>query len=418
MVASNPMRVLISGAGVAGPTLAWWLARTGTHITVVEKALSPLSHGQNVDIQGGSIKVIKNMGLLETVKRNNTNEKGTQFIKPDGQSFAPLPVSEGTSASLSSEFEILRGDLAKLLYEHGKDLANVQYKFGTTIKEVISNDDESVKVEFSDGKQQEFDLLVAADGQWSRVRKQCFAAEEVTSKHMGMYAVYFTIPRLPIDNDWWNVYFGLGSRIVTLRPDPHGTIRAMFTMVPRNGIQKAEWHQAEQAGRAIQQELVKRTFSDVGWQAERILSEMGSAPDFYFHTIQQIKMSTWSNSRVVCLGDTAYAPSPLTGMGTSLAIMGSYILAGELSKLDVGEHPARALKSYEEGFRDFVTRMQEVPSIFPGIAHPEQAWKRTMLHGVVRTVSVIAKVIKNKSAEEQDDGFILPEYRALNGNVS
>jgi len=185
------MRVLISGAGVAGPTLAYWLAKTGARITVLEKAQSLLPHGQNVDMEGSAITVIKKMGLMDQYRNFNTTEKGTLFIDSKGRPFAPFPVK---NTSFTSEFEILRGDLAAILYKAAKDHPNVKYLFGTTINRVLSNDDASVKVELSNGEVQEFDILVAADGQWSKVRRQCFPPESVKVVDYDMYAIYYTIP--------------------------------------------------------------------------------------------------------------------------------------------------------------------------------------------------------------------------------
>jgi 2-polyprenyl-6-methoxyphenol hydroxylase-like FAD-dependent oxidoreductase len=417
------MRVLISGAGIAGPTLAWFLAKAGARITVIEKSHSLLPHGQNVDIQGAAITVIKKMGLMDQVRRSNTTEKGSQFVDPKGRTFAPFPVKKDSMTSFTSEFEILRGDLAAIFYEATKDHPNVEYLFDTTSREVVSNDDDTVQVEFGNGEVHEFDLLVAADGQWSKVRKQCFPPESVTVVDLGMYIVYYTIPRLSSDNDWWNIYQALGSRIITLRPDPHGTIRAMFTRMPCNDAQKMAWQEASQSDRQTQEELVRREFADAGWQAQRLLDAMDQAPDFYFQATQQIKMSKWSNSRVVCLGDTAYAPTPLTGQGTSLAITGAYILAAELSKLEDGEHPSKALEAYESTFRPFVEEMQEVPFFLPAIAHPETAWKRFLFRVLVWTLSKIVAIpwVANKFAqsnESNDDGFPLPQYPSFDEKVS
>ncbi|KAF3010620.1 hypothetical protein E8E13_003458 [Curvularia kusanoi] len=414
------MRVLISGAGVAGPTLAYFLSKAGARVTVIEKAPKLLPHGQNVDITGSAITVIKKMGLLEQVKQYHTREKGTQLIDPKGQPFAPFPVKEDTIASFTSEFEILRGDMAKLLWEASRVQPNVEYVFDTTIKEVLSNDNASVKVELSNGSIQEYDLLVAADGQWSKVRKQCFQSNDVSVVDKGMYVVYFTVPRLEEDNDWWNVYFGLQSRIITLRPDPHGTIRAMFTIMPRSEAQKSVWQNASRAGRQKQEELVREEFVNAGWQAKRLLNAMSKAPDFYFQAIQQIKMAKWSNNRVICLGDTAYAPTPLTGMGTSLALIGGYMLAGELAKLQSGEHPRSALETYEKALRPFVEQTQQVPGIVPGVAHPDTAWKRWLLQTALSTLSKAANqpwIVKlvggDKTAEQNTEGFELPLYEDL-----
>jgi 2-polyprenyl-6-methoxyphenol hydroxylase-like FAD-dependent oxidoreductase len=414
------MRVLISGAGVAGPSLAYCLSKIGARITIVEKAPALLPHGQNVDITGAAVTVMNKMGLLDEVKRHNTSEKGTHIVDSKWRPVASFPVKENSTASLTSEFEILRGDMAKLLWEASRNQPGVEYIFDTTIQQVLHNNDDSVKVELSNGTVQEYDLLVAADGQWSKLRKQTFAPESVNVVDKNMYVVYFTVPKTKEDNNWWNVYIGLQSRIITLRPDPYGTIRAMFTIMPRNETQKTAWQNAIRAGRQKQEELVKQEFADAGWEAKRLLDAMSAAPDFYFHPMQQIKMDKWSHNRVICLGDTAYAPTPLTGMGTSLAILGGYMLAGELAKLQAGQHPGTALDAYERAFRPFVEQIQEVPSIFPGAVHPDTAWKRWLLQTALSTVAwavnfpLFTRLIGGaKSAEEQDDGFKLPQYESL-----
>ncbi|KAJ4338931.1 hypothetical protein N0V87_003618 [Didymella glomerata] len=414
------MRVLISGAGVAGPSLAYFLSNIGARVTIVEKTPALLPHGQNVDITGAAVKVIRKMGLFEEVKRYHTSEKGTQFIDANGRPFAPFPVKENSVTSLTSEFEILRGDMAKILWEASRNQPGVEYIFDTTIQQIVHNNDESVKVELSNGTTQEYDLLVAADGQWSKLRKQVFALESVNVVDKNMYVVYFTVPKTEADNNWWNVYIGLQSRIITLRPDPHGTIRAMFTIMPRNEAQKTAWQNAMRAGRQKQEELVRQEFAGAGWEAKRLLDAMSAAPDFYFHPMQQIKMDKWSHNRVICLGDTAFAPTPLTGMGTSLAILGGYMLAGELVKLQPDQHPRMAFDAYETSFRPFVEQTQEVPGIFPGAVHPDVAWKRWLLQTALSTVAwavsfpLFTRLIgAAKSAEEQDDGFSLPQYEDL-----
>lgn len=410
------MRVLISGAGIAGPTLAWFLAKTGARITIFEKAHALLPHGQNVDIEGSALTVMKRMGLLDEVRRFNTTEKGTQFIDSRGRPFAPFPVQKGSLGSFTSEFEILRGDLSAILYNATKSHPNIRYRFNTTVKDVLSNDDNNVRVESSDGEIQEFDLVVAADGQWSKVRKQCFPPESVKVVNLGMTAIYWTIPRLPCDNDWWNVYLALQARVITLRPDPHGTIRAMFTRMPCSEAQRKEWIEAGRSGKTLQQALLKKEFADAGWQAERLLDSIDQAPDFYFHVIQQIKMSKWSTGRVVCLGDAAFAPSPLTGMGTSLAVTAAYVLAGELSKLSHNDPPTNALEAYERTFRPFVETTQEIPSWVPDIAHPETAWKRSILNVGLRALSQLAKIrwiVQRFEKDHRNDYFPLPQYASF-----
>ena len=406
------MRVLISGAGIAGPSLAWFLSRVGARITVLEKSQTLLPHGQNVDIQGSARTLIKKMGLSDQFRRFHTAEEGSQFVNSHGRPVARFPVNQGYSASLTSEYEILRADLAAILFEATKDRPNINYLFGTTVKEVVSNDENSVKIELSNGEVEEFDLLVAADGQWSRLRRQCFPAECVTVVDQGMYAAYWTIPRLPSDNNWWNIYLALGSRIITTRPDPHGTVRAMLTHMPSGDAQKAAWQLASRGDRPTQEELIRKEFTNAGWQSQRLLDAMSEAPDFYFHPIQQIKMSKWSDNRIVCIGDAAYAPTPLTGMGTSLAILGAYVLAGEMSKLPEGEHPRQALEAYERMFRPFVTESQEIPSFVPGVAHPDTVWKRWTFQTFLWSLSKVVALpwVRNRFDHDNAETFRLPAY--------
>lgn len=405
---------MISGSGIAGPTLACFLAKAGVRTTVLEKSHSLLPYGQNIDLSGSAITVVKKMGLIDEVRRWNTTEKGTQFIDPKGRPFAPFPVREGSTLSLTSEFEILRGDLAAILHKATRDHPKIDYRFGTTITEVLANDDESVEVKLSEGETQEYDLLVAVDGQWSKVRKQCFRSESVDVVDKGMNAAYWTVPRLPRDNHWWNIYHALGSRIISLRPDPHGTIRALFAHMPCTEAQSKAWREAIKGGRNTQQKLLRQEFADAGWEAQRLLGSMEQAPDFYFQPIQQIKMSKWSNSRVVCLGDAAFAPTPLTGMGTSLAMIGAYVLAGELSKLDAGRHPSKSLDAYESILRPFVEKSQNILFFVPAIAHPKTAWKRWLLQSFFSSVSKIVAfpwlARWTGNAESRNDGFLLPQY--------
>ena len=150
------MRVLISGGGIAGPTLAWFLAKTGARVTIVEKARALLPHGQKVAMQGSAITAVSKMGLLKELRKINAAEKGFRFIDPKGRPFAPFPVSEtagdSMSVCLTSPFEVLRGDLAAILWLATKDMSNIDYRLGTTVKEVVSNTDSAVQVLLSDGE--------------------------------------------------------------------------------------------------------------------------------------------------------------------------------------------------------------------------------------------------------------------------
>jgi 2-polyprenyl-6-methoxyphenol hydroxylase-like FAD-dependent oxidoreductase len=187
----------------------------------------------------------------------------------------------------------------------------------------------------------------------------------------------------------------------------------MFTIMPNGPTQENEWREAGRGDRKTQQELVRNEFADAGWQSQRLLDAMDQAPDFYFQVIEQIRMSNWSHSRVICLGDAAYAPTPLTGMGTSLAIMGAYMLAGELSKLGEDEHPSEAFETYEDKFRPYVEKSQEISSFVPAVAHPGTAWKRWLLQCVVSGISRMVNLpwVRSRLGDStNDEDFPLPHY--------
>lgn len=386
------MRVLISGAGIAGPTLAHFLWCAGAQVTLVEKATQMLAQGQNIDVHGTALHIVHKMGLVEELRKHNTTEKGTCFVDEQGRSYASFPLV-GSLGSATSEFEILRGDLAELLYQATRDRLGINYRFGTTVTQVLENGQDKVWVKLSNGEQEEYDVLVAADGQWSRIRKEVFGAEAVQVVDKGCYAIYATVPREKQDDDYWQIYHALGSRIVATRPDNHGTLRAMLTIMPLTESQKQAWQQASRShDRTLQLNLVKSEFGDLGWKTPRLLKGMETADDFYFQAVQQIRLSKWHKNRVICLGDTAYAPSPFTGMGTSLAINGAYLLAGHLSQLEHGRHPSVAFDAYENEFRPFVQEIQGIPWFVPGIAHPQYAWSRWLFQRCIATLAYVLKI--------------------------
>jgi 2-polyprenyl-6-methoxyphenol hydroxylase-like FAD-dependent oxidoreductase len=425
MKTTKPLKVLISGAGIAGPSLAFFLAKLGSSVTVLEKSPTLTTQGQNVDITGSAIKVIRKMGLYDEIRSHHTTEKGTQFIDPEGKPFARFPVKEGKTMSPTSEFEILRGDLAKVFYEATKALPGVDYRWGTTIAEIIRNDESTVQVLLSDGETHSYDLLVAADGQWSRTRKMTFPAETITTVPKGMYAIYWTAKKTERDNDWWNIYQALPSKVLTTRPDPYGSIRACFTLMPCNPSQAEEWAQAARGSRETKRALVLREFKGTGWASDRLLNDLDLAPDFYFQAVEQIKLSRWSFNRTVCLGDAGYAPTPLTGAGTSLAILGAYVLAGELSSLPPGSPIHQALTGYEAKFKPHVEETQSIPSFVPSIAHPGTPFKRGVFAWGIWTVSKLVQTVlavpwladKFAGDPEQED-FKLPFYPRLERDVA
>lgn len=401
------MRVLISGAGIAGPTLAWFLAQAGIDVTVVEKAGSMLAQGQNIDIRGTALHIVHKMGILHEIRKHNTTEKGTMFIDAHGNTFAHFPV-QGCVASPTAEFEILRGDLVHVLYQATHKLDNVEYRFGTTVTEVLENTPESVKVRLSNGDVEQYDVLVAADGQWSRLRKEVFGEHAIQVVDKGAFSAFWTVQRQEQDTDFWTIHQPLRARVIETRPDNHGTLRASLSIMPASTAEKQAWYHATRShDRKVKIDLIKSEYGDVGWVAPRLLAGLDTAPDLYLQAVQQIRLPKWHKNRVICLGDAAYHPTQFTGMGTALAIDGAYLLAGHLSQLQPGQHPEKAFEAYDKAFRPFVDQVQNMPWWVPGFAHPQYAWSRWILQYLLSTVSYILQnpwVVRNfkpKSKEEQ-----------------
>lgn len=422
------MRVIISGAGVAGPTAAFWLSKAGHSVTIVERASSLEPIGQNIDVDGGALRVVQMMGLQQGLRELNTTEVGTRFIRSDGKgAYASFPLVKGRMSSPTSENEILRGDLAMLLCSATRKDPNVRYLLGTTIEKVGEEQQGEgggdgaasgpLRVRLSNGDSESYDVCLVADGQWSRIRKEHFPPPTIVDKDA--YIAYFTVPRTSADQGWWELYHSLGSRVVSIRPDAQGTTRGSFMKMPLNKEEKAVWEKASRSGsREVQNSLLEETFKDAGWESKRLLEGMVDARDFYFQALKQIRMPVWSDEatgRIACVGDAAYAPTPMTGSGAVLAILGGYIIAGELSKLQAGQHPREAFKAYEAVLRPYVEEVQNLPSFVPGVMCPKTWWHRSLLQNVIWLFATYVSIpfLRPKETRHGESSFELPIYPAF-----
>lgn len=243
--------------------------------------------------------------------------------------------------------------------------------------------------------------MIGADGIRSRTRRLIFP-EESAIRHLDMYAAYFTVPYSETDGRWARWYNAPGARVVMLRPDNHGTTRAFLSFrTTQRGHENLEVE--------AQKSLLRRVFADAGFEAPRVLASMDAADDFYFEAIGQVKLRRWSKGRVALVGDAGYCASLVSGMGTSLALVGAYLLAGELGLRD--DH-TEAFASYERRMRPYVDKAQK---IFPGtlnFASPRTragiAVSRAVLGFAARPAisSLLGKLTATKTA----DKISLPDY--------
>lgn len=347
--------VLISGAGIAGPSLAFWLTRNGYRVIVVEVAHGIRPGGQTVDLRGAGGDVVERMGLMPQMRQHAVDQRGVAWVASDGSHRAEMPVTAFDGNGLVSKLEILRGDLVDVLYQATKH--SVEYRFNTRIS-ALNQDDDGVDVTLADGTKLRADLVVGADGPHSSVRRMAFGPEDQFVKPLGGYNAWFTAPDEVGLDGWFLMYLAPGGLNASMRPTHDRAIAKAGLAFASEPIAYDRQDLDEQ--RKI---LVDR-FAGAGWQCDALLSAAQEADDFYFDSFLQVRMPAWTAGRVTLVGDAGYCASPLSGMGTSLALVGAYILAGELGRADSldAQHVEHALQSYEAKMRPYVDKCQNIPN--------------------------------------------------------
>ncbi len=338
----HPIRtVLISGASVAGPSLAFWLSRFGFQPTIVERSRQLREGGYAVDFRGTSMEALRRMDLLDAVKAEATNMGDMYYVDRRDREVATMPA-----AAFSGELEIMRGDLARILYDATK--AGTEYIFGDSIAELAEFDD-GVEVRFESGRQRSFDLVIGADGLHSNVRALAFGPEEQFVRDLGLYASIFTVPnRLNLDYSG-RLFSAPGTVAGVYSARQNREARALMFF-------DGDFGDYDYRDVGAQKQFVRQRFAGQGWYVPQILADMDVAPDFYFDTISQVVIERWSRGRVALLGDAAHCASPLSGMGTGMAVVGAYILAHELNTAR-DDHQA-AFASYQRKLQPFVDASQ------------------------------------------------------------
>jgi 2-polyprenyl-6-methoxyphenol hydroxylase-like FAD-dependent oxidoreductase len=397
----RPQKVLIAGASIAGPTLAYWLHQYGFEVTIVERAASLRLGGQNIDVNGPARKVARLMGIEEAVRAANTGELGTQWVDQHNHVTASFPKE--STAGLTQELEIVRGDLVHLLYECTKHA--VTYRFDDQIS-ALAQDDDQATVTFQSGRTATYDLVIAADGIRSKTRQLMFGDEPVF-QYLGLCTAYLTVAKTATDTQWARWYTADDSRMILLRPDNEGTTRASINFL----LPQAEY---EQLNKADHKALLLARLAGAGWEAPRLAKEVEKNDDIYFDGVGQIKAPRWSNGRFALVGDAAYCPAPISGKGTTLAFVGAYILAGELA---THAHYAEGLASYDRIMRPYVESVQQLPPGVPRLAYPKSAFGVSLVNAAVgilasSPVQKIASLFGSSEAEKEDlfKDTPLPEY--------
>ena len=354
--------VLISGASIAGPSLAYWLGRHGFEVTVVERNPELRPGGQPIDIRGAALEVVARMGLKPRVGALRTRIGGVNVLDRNGNE-----VERHTDRTFSAgrhdsgDVEVLRDDLSALLHQATQD--SVDYRFDDAIK-AIDDDGGKVTVAFERGPTRRFDLVIGADGIYSGVRRLVFGPSERFLKYLGAYVAIFTVENFLGLKDWQTAIGDLDQRKgMLVLPARANTELRVFMMFDSEPLGRDLTY-------AQQKALLVERFGDFEWEVPRLLALLREATGLYFGEIAQIRMPSWSQGRVALVGDAGYCPSPRSGQGTSLALVGSYVLAAALAQ-NGGDHAA-AFARYEERMRPFVDLNQALVRGFGERASDEE----------------------------------------------
>lgn len=465
-----PLNILIIGAGICGPTAALMLLRSDPdhRITVVERAPSLRAEGQQIDLRAQGIPLMRRLGLLDAVRAKCVPERGVDMLdRRSGRRAALLAANDSGQGpqSFTSEYEFMRGDIVEILYrasleESEKARArgrkgHIRYVFGTSVVEIAQDggdgaaDAAGVEVTFDGGDRGRYDLVVGADGQQSRTRQQIFGKEasDASVHYLGVHSAFYSIPAGREDEAGYaRAWHAPGGRVIITRPSRPGVLTGSYLMVRSStghGQNKGQEDEVavltrRQRPAAEQKEAWAKLFRDTaaGETAsaphlmDRVLRGLDEADDFYAFSLAQVKLEHIVRGRVALAGDAGYVASPATGMGTTLCLVGSYVLAGELTahrrplRREGGEGgegeggyeydvPA-ALRAYEETLRPFVVEIQKLPPGFPGLMLPRSELGIALLHWIAwfLTTFRIDKLLARLMPENKGS-WAMPEYPGL-----
>lgn len=335
--------VLISGASIAGPALAYWLNRYGFETTIVERAPAIRPGGYAVDFRGAGMEVLRRMDLIGAIRKFETRTGRITMVDRNNKKLASMP-----DGFTSGELEIMRGDLANVLYEATRK--NTEYIFNDSITGLTQRPD-GVDVTFSRNAARHFDLVVGADGLHSNVRTQVFGEEARFLHDLGLYIAIFTTPDFMHLGRNGLYHATLGRRVGLFGVNGKKEAMASFFFA-------SDPLQYDRRDILQQKQILRDKFAGMAWQVPRLLELMDSAPDFYFDSVSQIRMDTWSRGSVTLVGDAAHCGSPVSGLGTTMAVTGAYVLAGEL--MAAGGNHTIAFPRYETRMREFTINCQKL----------------------------------------------------------
>jgi 2-polyprenyl-6-methoxyphenol hydroxylase-like FAD-dependent oxidoreductase len=394
------VRILISGAGIAGPTLAYWLARYGMTPTIVERAPALRTGGYVVDFWGAGVDVAARMNLLPELLRAGYDVRAVKEVDRDGRRVSGFPAQAFTRATGSGFISLPRGDLASAIF--GALGGSVETIFGDTIAAIEQTADD-VAVTFERHGPRRFDLVVGTDGLHSRVRELAFGPGERFERYLGIKVAAFEAAGYRPREELTYVMYSEVGQVVSRFSMRNDRTMFLFTF--------ADDDPSLPPGARDQKAVLRARFGRSGWECPRILDALEPATDVYFDRVSQIEMGaapgSWSNGRVTLAGDAAFCISLLGGQGSALAMAAAYVLAGELHRSG-GRHQA-AFARYQELFGPFVSNKQRAARRFAGTFAPKSRRSLFLRNLIMRLLSIgwVAQIAAGRGFA---DRIVIPEY--------
>lgn len=402
MTTSPKKKILISGASIAGPALAYWLHKYGFQVTVVEKAAAVRGGGYPIDVRGTALEVVKRMGVLPRITAAHIDTRKITFVDADGGLVGAIRPEVITGGKEGRDLELPRGDLAAVLYDAIRN--DIEFLFKDSIATMHEHSG-GVDVHFQSGLQRPFDLVIGADGLHSNTRALAFGPEASYHRYLGYCFAAFTVPN----------HLGLSHEGIT--STTLGKAATLYVAGDSDRLHaflsfaRPQPPFSELRDREAQRKLTARVFADARWEVPRMLAALQEADDVFFDVVSQIHMPRWSKGRVCLVGDAAHAPSFFSGQGTSIALVSAYVLAGELAA--DSDHGA-AFASYERTVRPFVEMNQALADSGAPIIHPATRRALWFRNQAIRMAPLLARMgileLVGRNARKATTALTLPVY--------
>jgi 2-polyprenyl-6-methoxyphenol hydroxylase-like FAD-dependent oxidoreductase len=343
---SSINKILVIGAGIAGPAVCYWLRRFGFFPTLIEKSANLRKGGHALDVRGVAIDLVKRMGIYEEICNRRTQVELGRYVDAEGN-ILHEEKGERFCFREGEDVEIIRGDLVEILIDAIK---GVPCHFNQLI-DSIKQSDSDVEVQFKDGRTEHYDLVIGADGLHSTTRRMVFDNDEYKLTNLDAYFSVFSIPNY-LNLNHTEVQFEANQKLISITSDKSPQMAEVAFCFRAQNVLNNLRNENEQ------QRFLRDTFKDFGWETSKILELMSDSDDFYFDSVTQVEMKSWTKGRVALLGDAGYCASPLSGQGNNLALVGAYIFAGELKQ--AGDNYHRAFDRYNELLHPFVEANQKL----------------------------------------------------------